>query len=335
MSQLNKTPSGNNPDGKTPSSKTIAPDQKGKRAAFIIASVVVVVILAIVAISYYFNEDARYKRITTITVDDTSIEMDYFLKRTRLAGVDSMAMLQRLTNELLINAEAPRHGIEVSPEDVDRELRRIASGEGETISESEFKEWYRQILNENDLSDSEYKEITTTILLTARLHDYLAERVPTVAEQVYLHSVQLDLEDVEKIAETWGEGEDWGKFATEMWQDKQAEGMIEDLDWMPRGILPAGFDAIVFNLSIGEVSRIIPYTPDRTAEDVEEFFYLFSVSEKASAREVGENYLQVLKSGVLDEWLLEEIKLHEVGWYGLKNGFDSETDAWINWQLSK
>ena len=336
MPQLNKTSSGNNPDGKAPDPKAVALDRKGRRTAFIIVSVVVVVILATIGISYYFSEDARYRRLTTITVDDISINMGYFLKRTRLANADSMVMLEMLTNELLIKVEAPRYGIEVSPEDVDQELRRMASGEGETISESEFKEWYRQILNENDLSDSEYKEIVTTVLLTAHLHEYLAERVPTVAEQVHLHSVLLDIEDLEKIDERWREGEDLGKLAaTEVWQDKQSEGTIEDLDWVPRGILPTGFDDVVFNLSIGDVSRILPYTPDPTAEEGEVFYYLFSVSEKADAREVGEDYLQILKSRALDDWLLEEIKLHEIGWHGLKNGFDSETAAWISWQLSK
>ncbi len=45
--------------------------------------------------------------------------------------------------------------------------------------------------------------------------------------------------------------------------------------------------------------------------------------------------LQILKAQALDVWLFEEIKFHEVEWHGIKNGFDSETLAWINWQLSK
>ncbi len=45
MPQLNKTSPGDNPVGKVSSSKAIARDRKGRRTAFIIASVVIVLIL--------------------------------------------------------------------------------------------------------------------------------------------------------------------------------------------------------------------------------------------------------------------------------------------------
>ena len=333
MPQLNKTSSGNNPDGKASGSKAIARDRKGRRTGFIIASVVIVLILVIVGVSLYLNA-APFRRII-ITVDDTSINMDYFLMRTRLAGDDPMVMLETLTNEQLIKIEAPKYVAEVSPEDIDQELRRIASGGSETISENEFKEWYRQILNENDLSDSEYKEIVTTILLAARLQEYLAERVPTVAEQVHLHAILLSTEEAEEI---WGkveEGEDMDKLTREVWQDEQSEEKVEDLGWLPRGVLVSGFDEVVFNLDIGDVSEPLAYISDYESEEI--FYYLFMVSEKADDREVDEEPLQILKAKALDDWLLEkrQEKKDEIEWYGLKNGFDSETYAWINWQLSK
>ena len=112
-----------------PSSEAVTRDWRGRRVTFIILiSVVVVTILATIGISYYFSENVRYRRRTIITVDDTSINMDYFLMRTRLADADPVTMLETLTNELIIRVMAPQYGIEVSPEDVDQELRRIASG---------------------------------------------------------------------------------------------------------------------------------------------------------------------------------------------------------------
>ena len=332
MTQLKKTSPGNNPAGKAPGSKAVARDRKGRRTAIIIASVVIVLILIIVGVSLYINA-APFRRII-ITVDDTSINMDYFLMRTRLAGADAMVMLQRLTNEQLIKIAAPRYVAEVNPEDIDQELRRVASGESETISESEFKEWYRQLLNEIDLSDSEYREIVATSLLATRLHEYLAERVPTVAEQVHLHTVLLSTEEAGKIWEKMDEGEDMDKLTREVWQDKQSEGEVDDFGWLPRGVLASSwFDEVAFNLNIGDVSELLSYVSD--PESAEIFYYLLMVSEKAAAREVNEDSLQILKAKALDDWLLAEIKLHEIGWHGLKNGFDSETNAWISWQLAK
>ena len=331
MPQLSKMSSGDNPAGKASGSKAIAGDRKGRRTAIIIASVVIVLILVIVGVSLYLNA-APFRRII-ITVDDTSINMDYFLMRTRLAGGDAMEMLSVLTNEQLIKIAAPQYVAEVTPEDINQELRRIASGESGTISEDEFKEWYRQVLNENDLSDSEYKEIVATSLLAARLQEYLGERVPTVVEQVHLHAILLSTEEAEEIWEKAEEGEDMDKLTKEVWQDEQSEEKVEDLGWLPRGLLPLGFDEVVFNLAIGDVSEPLSYVSDYESEEI--FYYLLMVSEKADDREVDEDSLQMLKDMALNDWLLAEIKLHEVGWHGLENGFDSETSAWIHWQLSK
>lgn len=336
MSQLNRTSLGNNPAGRTPSSKAIAGGQKGRRTGFIIASVVIVLILIIVGVSYYFREDARYKRLIIITVDDISINMDYFLMRTRLAGVDPMETLGELTNEQLIKIEAPRYVAEVNLEDIDQALRRVAGGESETISESEFKEWYRQLLNESGLSDSEYKEIVAANLLRFRLHEYLAERVSTVAEQIHLYAILLKTyEDAEEIRARWEAGEDFADLAWEVSLDEVSGEKGGDFGWLPRGVLPPEFEQVAFSLTTGDASEPVPYISDPTS--VEIFYYLLMVSEKAEAREIDEDSLQILKSKALDDWLVKvtEMKLHEVEWYGLNNGFDSETYAWISWQLAK
>ncbi|MFC1984692.1 hypothetical protein ACFLU0_01605 [Chloroflexota bacterium] len=327
MSQIKKMPLGNNQAGKTPGPKAVTRDLKRRRAAFIIASVVIVLILIIVGVSLYINS-APFRRII-ITVDDISINMDYFLKRTRLEGRNPMEMLEGLTNEQLIKMVAPQYVGEVTSGDIDQTLRDIAGGESGTISESEFKEWYRQLINEIDLSDSEYRDYVGTLLLTTRLHEYLAERVPTVTEQVHLHSVLLSIEEAGRIWEGREAGEDTDRLISEMWQDKQSEGVIEDQGWLPRGVLPYGFDEVVFSLTIDDVSDPLALLGDDPISD-EIFYYLLMVSEKADAREVDEDSLQTLKAVVLDEWLSEEIKFHEVAW-----NYNSEIDAWIKWQLTK
>ncbi len=327
MPQIKKTPLGNNPAGKAPDSKAVTRDRKGRRTAFIIASVVIVLILVIVGVSLYINS-APFRRII-ITVDDISINMDYFLKRTQLDGRSPMEMLGELTNEQVIKIAAPQYVGEVTPEDIDQALRGIAGGESETISESEFKEWYRQLLNEIDLSDSEYREIMAASLLRFRLHAYLAERVPTVAEQVHLHTALLSTEEAVEIWEEEDAGGDADKLIDEMWQNKQSEGIVEDLGWLPRGVLPLGFDEVAFSLTIGDVSTPLAYA-DYSSSDSDTYYYLLMVSEKVDAREVDEDSLQILKAEILDEWLLAESKFHEITW-----DYNSEIDAWINWQLAK
>jgi len=339
MPQLNRPPS-NNPDRKALGSKVVAGDRKGRWTPFIIVSVAVALILIIIGVSLYFSEDARYNRLTVITVDNLSIKMDYFLKRIRLADSNALDMLMPLTNELLIKIVAPQYVGEVTPEDIDQELRSMASGDGETISDIEFKEWYRQQLNEIGLSDSQYKEEVVTSLLATRLREYLAERVPTLAEQVHLYDVLVSDEETQNIWNQKDAGEDVEELINELWQDKQSEGTVEDLGWLPRGILPYGFDDVAFSLAIGDISEPLAYIPPvsdsaSTETEPEISYYLLMVSERADAREIEEEPLQALKANALDVWLSAEIKLHNVEWHGLKNGFDSEANAWVNYQLSK
>ncbi len=333
MPKFSKASSGNNPGRGAAALRAIAGNWKKRRAAFIIAGVVVVLILVTVGISLYQNS-APFRQVV-ISVDDASIKMDYFLKRTRLADADPMAMLEMLTSELLIKVETPRYGIEVSPEDVDRELRRIAGGESGAISEVEFKAWYRQTLNENDLSDSEYREVVTIILLAARLEDYLAERVPTVADQIHLYVIAAETyQDAEEIRVRWAAGEDFADLAREVSIDEGAQETGGDLGWFPAGVLNPTFDYVTSSLSAGEVSQPVAYAIDPAAPE-EPVYYLLMVTEEADARKVDDDSLQILKAQTLGVWISKEMKRHEIGWHGLNNGFDSETSAWINWQLSK
>jgi len=238
-------------------------------------------------------------------------------------------MLEALTNEQLIKLEAPRYVGEVSPDDLNQELREMAQGTSETISESEFKEWYRQQLNETGLTDSEYKEIVTTRLLTTRLNNYLYERMPTVVEQVHLHAILLkSYEDAEKIRARWEAGEDFADLAREVSFDEQVKEKGGDLGWVPHGVIDL-VDYVAFDLEINEVSQPVPYT-DASSQTGETYYYLFMVPEKTDAREVDEEYLPALKGKALQDWLVEEIQLHKI-----KCNFNSEIYAWINWQLAK
>ncbi len=319
-----------------PGLKLVDRDQKGRRTGFIIASVVIVLILVIIGVSYYPTYVAPYRR-TIIKVDDITIRMDYFLKRIRIEGSDPMAMLGNLAKEQMMKLGAPRYGIEVSPEDINQELRRIAQGESETISESEFREWYRQILNETGLSDSEYKEIIGTSLLAARLHEYLAERMSTLAEQIHVHAIMVDTEkEAEKVKARLDAGEDFAALAGEVSVDAKSGENGGDLGWVPRGILEPQIDYEAWAMSSGNISEPIVYYDTSDPEAVAPIgYYILKVSEKADAREVDEEYLPVLMSGVLEDWFSEEWGLHEVEYHGLRNGFDSYTNAWINLQLQK
>jgi parvulin-like peptidyl-prolyl isomerase len=302
-----------------------------RRRIFIIIGIVVVVILGIFAPFYYINYVKPFNR-TIITVDNIQISMRYFLERTRLADADPLSMLESLTNELVIQIMAPQYGIQVTSADIDNYIRSMASGGTGNISDIEFEEWYRQLLNDNNVSDSQYREIVGISLLASRLQAYLAEGIPTVAEQVHLHMiVVLTYEEAQAVETRLEAGEDFATVAREVSIDSGVEENGGDQGWLSPVIL-SDYQSLIEALDIGEVSAIIPYysQASSSSSSTPSAYYIFMVSEKDSARQLTEEHRQILQARALELWLKEEIPNHAVTY-----NFSSEIYAWINWQLEK
>ncbi len=330
MAQSTKASRSKRAAGKTPDSATEGKEPKGRRARLIIAASVIAAIAITVVIGIYWTQ-GRPLQTKIIVVGEDTINIGYFIKRLQMdttASGDPNLMLETLAHEMLIRQGAPRYGIEVTEEDVDEALREIARGESGTISDSEFKAWYRQQLNETELSNSEYRELARTLLLANRLQEYLAERVPSVAEQVHLHIILLEsYEKALEVKEELDTGADFAEVAREVSIDGQTRENGGDLGWLPVDILEGSVGWAVSNLDTGEISEPVGIS--------EEVFSIIKVSEKAVAREVEEDYLQVMKDKALDSWLVEEMNYKKIEFHGFNNGFDSETYYWIRTQLAK
>ena len=264
----------------------------------IIAALVVAVIGVIAGIAIYRDRVAPF-RATILVVGDASIDMKYFLKRARLGGGDPFTMLEILTREEIIKQVAPKppYNIDIQEEDIDQFLRDIARGESDEMDEGDFKEWYRQQLNESLLSDSEFRALATVGLLTLRLREYLAEKVPTVAEQVYLHMIPVTEFDVAgSVKERLEAGEDFAQLAREMSSDGVLKENGGDFGWVPRvALLPSLAKTAFDELEIGAPSNPL-YLDDQN-------FVIIMVSEKVPAREIDGDSLQMIKANALDEWL--------------------------------
>ena len=338
MSQSKKKRTGRRAAGQTqsPEVQIVYRSQISRRITLVIVAIVVVLILVIFGIAYYPTYIAPLRQ-TVITVNDVSIRMDYFLKRIRASGSDAMAMLSNITREEVLKMSAAQFGIELSDEAIDQELRRMAGGEDGTITESEFREWYRQRLNETELSDSEYREIIAAGMIANFIHQYLAEIMPTVAEQIHVHSMLLETEkEAEQVKARLEAGEDFAAIARQLSLDAASRENGGDLGWVPQGVLTPQLEYNAWELEPGTISDPMIYYDMNNPENVEPIgYYIIWVSERAEAREVAEEYIPTLQNKLLDEWLAQETQKYEVRYHGFNNGFDTETYNWMNWQLSK
>lgn len=317
---------------------TTARHRTGRRRIFVIASLVFSIILIIAGVFYYRSYVAPFQQVV-VTVDNTVIRMGYFLKRAHLAGSDPTSVLQQLIYEQIITLKAPEFVAEPTPQDIDTVLHQMASSGNSanvsenvtaSITESQFKEWYRQQLKATGLSDAELKEITLTNLLAAGLQNYLAQRVPTVAEQVHLSVIVVaNTSDAAKAEARIKGGENFAAVARDISLDTQSKGNGGDIGWVPRGVYPS-YDQTIFGLGTGGVSDPVAVNPTTPTSSQ---YVIFMVSEKAPSREIDANPLQALKSNALINWLDQETPLHNINInYDFNN---SKNQAWINLQLTK
>ncbi len=310
-----------------------AADVKRTRTTILVAAIVVVIVGFIAGFAIYQNQ-VRPFNATIISVDDAEIDMRYFLKRIAMSGKQSMEMLSTLSEEAILRKVAPQppYNIEVTEEDVDQYARDIAKGSDDSIDESEFNEWYRQRVNESRLSDDEFRELLRTSLLSELMTEYLRERVPETAEQVKLHLITVrDVPTGREVKERYESGEDFADLAEEYSTDTILKEQKGDIGWFPRAALDNTLRYAAFELEVGECSD-----PFVLGERDNESTVVIMVSGREE-REVDERAMESMKAVVLEDWLQEQFKLHDVQFYGLDRttGYDSGTDAWVNWQLMR
>lgn len=321
--------------------------RQNRRSAIILASVVIVLILTIVGVSVYPTYIAPF-RIKVITVNNINIRMDYFIKRIRMASSDPITMLSQLTNDQIVKLGAPQFGIQVSPADIDEQLKSTFQGStSENISQNfpqaEYNEWYRQLLNESRISNAEYRDMIGIQILRDRLQQRLADNMSTTAEEIHVYEITLNtLDDANKARARWEAGEPFTDLAKELSLDTDTGQNGGELGWFPKGgvLSPEEVEYAAFELNTGNVSAPLPITSDveqadGSTEPTVVGYWLIWVSERAN-RELDDNALEILKGQLVDNWISSVRQNYNIVWRGLKgNTYDSETNAWINWQIAK
>jgi foldase protein PrsA len=300
------------------------------RRTIILAIIVVIIVGVTAGIAIYRDRIAPFNSVI-VSVNDREFNMRYFLKRINYSGEQSFEMLSTLTKEEVLRQVAPNppYNITVTDEDINLFARDVARGPDDTIDEGVFKEWYRQQLNESGFSDEEYRELLMTLILNEEMFNYLGERLPRVAEQVFVNLIAVaDFQTATKVKEKLDEGENFADLAREYSIDPGLRENGGKSGWFPQGVLDTALDSAAFELEIGEHSEAF-YISDELAA-------VIMISERAEAMEIDEDALEVLKVKALEDWYNAESKNHEVDFHGFSGGgYDSETDAWVSWQLMR
>ncbi len=327
-------------------------DPKRRRLAYLLIGVLLIVVAGISIAAYSIKfvfpnrelivrvNDVAYTRgdlVKLLAAKQAQIEL---LGATFKSGREIFEALQQFIETEMIATVAPEHGVTVSDEEVDEEIRRLftpSAGDAEVAPgqlEREFADRYDAFLNDIQLSRAEFREEIRKQLLRERFKQYIGESVAEVAPQIRVHRIVMNPRgEIDLMRQKY---DDFRDSSTDPDQIRAAFKAIVrefssdnseivrkggDLGWAPRGVFKE-YDDLIFGLEVGELSLQVPNFDDP------EQIYFFLVSEKDEARQIDPANLDRLKTKALQDWLNDERANHEV--YAQ---LDSDIYAWMLDQL--
>jgi len=347
--------------------------RRRKNNTILIASAILAVIIGVSVFGWYL----AYKRpllVNVASVNGKKISVDYVLRRCLMSIYDAstntttgtaspLSIIDTIMQEQIIEqvAAKPPYNINVTDADIDQELRNQAesstSGSSTTTTETttttptltmtdaEFNEWYRQLLNNTQLSDKELRELIKVGIMEQRLNTYLSDNMPTTTDQVHLWDIVVsDETTATDIKQRIDNGEDFSTIAKELSIDSNTSAQGGDMGWVPLKILDSNLEYVAGKADIGIVTYPVQLSTatqsSSSSSGDTEPFYLLMVTEKATARVVDNpDYITALKARLLQDWLSTQmsskdntITLHGRGIHG---GYDSTTNAWILYQIER
>jgi hypothetical protein len=247
-------------------------EKKTQKIVIIISSVVLLVAIAMAVYGFY---DSQYKPYheTLIEVNDTKVDMDYYLttmkmylNRSEAGNVETIARAipGAIINNLLIIQRAPDLGFTVSQDEIKKELA-----------------------DEGIPDEPAYRDLYASGVLTQMLEtDYFGKTLPESVDQVKVMAIVVDTPG---MAQTVLDGLDINKQFFELVDTFGIERITNErsgnLGWLPRGLIERvlGYeDASVlektaFSLEPGEISQPV-YDPNITKNAG---FWVLKITEKS------------------------------------------------------
>jgi parvulin-like peptidyl-prolyl isomerase len=203
---------------------------------------------------------------------------------TDLAPEDKQKVLNDLVDEALLAQAATENGFEIDGAMIDSRMQELAVQLG---GEQALSDWMTMY----DFTPQSFRLELGRSIKAAWMRDHIIDAVPKEAEQI--HARQILLYNADQANEVMSEleaGNDFGNLALKY--DPLTGG---DLDWFPRGYLPAeNLEAAAFNLEPGQYTPVIE-TPAG--------FHILQVLERDPNRPLTPDALKALQIKALQEWL--------------------------------
>ncbi|MBI4331863.1 MAG: peptidylprolyl isomerase [Chloroflexi bacterium] len=189
-----------------------------------------------------FTKEALYKML-----------MFFSYRREETANAPLLnSTIEYLQNSEILEQEARKLNIQVSPEEIDKDLRKSFGGK-----EEDFARVYRLNLEAVDLTDEEYRNLVRWELVKTKLRDQVI--VPTVPREemhAQVERILLPTEDeAKKVVQQLQNGAAFPALVKELSQDPASKDKDGNVGWMLRDDVSKTFGEVTFKLKKGELSQ--------------------------------------------------------------------------------
>ena len=243
---------------RTPTRRQLSRWQRQKRIQrIIVISAGIFFALVLLFIGYgYYNEQVKPLNQTILRVNDTTFNMDYYLKMLDifLEGVEP--------------ARAPLMAEMILGSIIRTEIIIQHSGElGATVSDEEIAEELREL----DLPDDKVRRdaLAVDTLTNRLLSEYFESNVPVETPSAKVQALCVETEDdANEIIRRLDEGVEFSALAEEFSVETITKNNKGDLGWLPKGYIDVTYGSlgnsaiedIAFNLELNTLSKPI-YDP--------------------------------------------------------------------------
>jgi len=240
-----------------------------------------------------------------------------------MANVLGGDVLDQMVEEELVRQAAPEYGLQVSDEEVTRQVESlfgydstavITSSETMTgtqapITAEEYQQAYQNfqnnVLKVSELTDAQFRQMVAADLLKTQLQAVFSATVATTADQV---KITYLVTDTQEVAQAWRAQIESGANPISLTEQFNTGG---ELPWLPVGYLSSQLGADVekaaFNTPVGQTSEPVLGSDNR--------YYLLYV-QGHEERPLDDYFLQQARDEKYNQWLEEQrqSKLQTFDW---------------------
>ena len=266
--------------------------------------------LALAIVGYAFLADYLETQgrpgSTALQIDDTRYRLDHFTNRLKMyvdqnggpGVVDQITALSQvpaiLIQEEIVRRFAGEFDITASEEEI---LQEIAIRLGIAADDETFDVVFQQELARNGLSEMEFHDMIAALVLQNKLLEMFEAELPPSAESVRYRlisvSEQATADDIKQQLE---DGADFAVLAAENSLDVATKDEGGEVGWVPRGVLDAATEELVFALEPNEI----------TTTPLPQGVVVIEMLEKAEDREIEEDQKSPLANNAFQDWVQEK-----------------------------